>query len=184
MSLSVICLNSQASKPVIYKAEAPEDYKDVEKRKRGSLLNALTKENSSEDSSETKQSGICVSDLFNKSESKNTQEDKNTGSDSLEVSNDKKFDSKRDKAFNAAVDVLKEFPVKKFEKDSGVLETDFAKCKTFDSTNICKYKVIVRVNNNGGTSVVVLVEEEKDSKPRLIEHAKKIEQLIKERVQN
>lgn len=134
-----------------FKAEEPVDYKDSAKYGFGSLVKG---ENSA----------------FNKYFNKKNASDDGIAVEKVSASNPK------DKLWNSAIVVLKDFPIEFMDKKSGRLETEKVKVKLFDSTETCSYKISVRIVEANNINVVVTSVE--DSSIRLKKHAETIKSRI------
>jgi len=145
-----------------FKAEAPIDHEERQKYGFGSVLDQ----------------GSILGNVFHPKEDKSKSEKQKKDSSILEVkkSETTKPISKRDKLFDSASLVLKDFPLIKLDKNLGRIETDEAKVAAFDNTNTCSYKIIVAIDKNSEVSVIVSSKE--DSKVRLKMHEKTLKNDI------
>ncbi len=136
-----------------FKAEVPEDYKDNARYGFGSLIKG---ENAS------------LKKYFGRINASNND----LAVEKLSTANQK------DKLWNSAVTVLKDFQIEFMDKKTGRITTGEAKVKAFDSTETCLYKVDVTLRSTTDINVVVISNE--DSWVRLKKHAGTIKSKILE----
>lgn len=142
----------------IFKADAPEDYRDVNKRNYGSIW-------------------PNKKEFFNNlsSDAKNSKQ--NTEKKAFKVEDPKQAEStKKDKAWKAALKTLESFTLSYANEEPGVIKTNDAYVSEFDSTNSCKYKIIVNISDSG--DVTVCVKSAEDSPTRIKKH----EELMKTKI--
>jgi hypothetical protein len=84
--------------------------------------------------------------------------------------------SRQEKLFDAAMEILKKFPLNKADRAGGNIETSLAKVSDFDSTMTCEYKINVGISDEGDLKVSVASKE--DSKSRLKRHEESLKKQI------
>ncbi|MDR1488363.1 MAG: hypothetical protein LBI26_01290 [Holosporales bacterium] len=87
-------------------------------------------------------------------------------------------ETKKDKAWNAAIAVLRDLSlsISYAYKEPGIIKTDKAQVQEFDNTGSCLYKVTVNISELGDISI--LIKSEEDSETRIKKH----QNIIKSRI--
>jgi hypothetical protein len=139
-----------------FKADAPVYYKDKAKYSFGSLIKG--------------KNSVLKKYLDKKSN------DSNEEKDGIKVEKIEKKISKKEKLWNAAIEVLKDFPIEFMDKKHWKIETEKVKVNQFDNTGECSYKITVAILNDKDITITVTSDE--DSKLRLKKHEETIRNKV------
>ena len=161
-----------SSKAEVFKADAPETHKDKLKYGFGSII---------------KDKDSFLYGVFHKKkdDSQSCAQAKTQAKDAvtaptveLKVEKVKPTTngSKKDLLFDAAIKVLKDFPLELVDKKAGKIETGLANVEHFDNTRTYTYKVVVNIKNEKDFSVKIISHE--DSNIRL----SKYEEYLKDKI--
>ncbi|MDR2074619.1 MAG: MSCRAMM family adhesin SdrC [Holosporales bacterium] len=138
-----------------FKAEAPKDPDDTQKYGFGSIWSGK--------------------EAFFKNNFGKKCKDKDVALNAKQVPTNTEM-SKKDKVWNATLEILKSFSLTYVNKEAGVIKTDESYVHEFDNTDSCKYKVTVNITANGEVSVHITSSD--DSQTRIKKH----EELLKSRI--
>jgi hypothetical protein len=147
-----------------YIAKAPQDYREDERERIGSLLQ-------DKDSvlsrffGRSKTGDIPSVDSAQKAEDAGPVDANALSVTKPEVEPDS---SDRDRMFDVALKLLKDSPLNLVDRKAGKIETGSMKIEDFDNTGVCTYRISISII--GAKNIKISITSKEDSEPRLRKH--------------
>ncbi|MDR0552689.1 MAG: hypothetical protein LBG13_01190 [Holosporales bacterium] len=166
--LLLACVHVCSGSARVYKAKAPKDYKDVQQEELGSIFGeGITLFGGKKETSSIKSDSLNAIPASCQSGREKA----------LKIVQDVKNPlSKKDRMWQASLQVLSGLSIAYANKETGIIKTDEAYIHDFDSTVSCKYKITINVSDSG--DVFVFIKSGEDSDTRLKKHQEALKNKI------